>query len=525
MKTNFKLFTSVTLLLSSLSMATALELIEPTGLDQVHMIIESDKRINRKVSSSDIANAQEAVSQMNNFIKEAIIKNALANDGDISIADTKEINAYLVEHYAGKWEVLRGEEGYANVEKKSSTSIMGKNALGHVWGQIYNLGFESTQKGKRLSSRTGRRSASFTSVGYDLGQVMQADIATGSLNNPTYKALEGNTGTHLDGIVQAIMSDQGLLQRISTGDLRLGAASADAMNALIIEGIKAEGLANDGRLTAADMRTLNHYLVSNHAEVWANLHGDDENDEETGFHKVQNDGAYARMFSDNVVNTVADGIYHLGFPSNSTRRLLNEDGNKNQRYEKVAWWLEHILGEDLAKGTLNNPNYKEIEGETGTTMDQMIEHIYKDEGLLRKVSMEDIRVAAASANEMNKLIIEAIKETGIAEDYMISPEDVQALNGYLVANHAEVWATLHGDDEADEETGYHRIQNDGAIGIMNGRNHINTLADAVYHLGFKTPYKHNLVNEDGNKNASFKSLAYWLNKALASDMQKGLLQK
>jgi len=93
----------------------------------------------------------------------------------------------------------------------------------------------------------------------------------------------------------------------------------------------------------------------------------------------------------------------------------------------------------------------------------------------------------------------------------------------LVENHAERWAELHGDDEADEETGYHRIQNDGAIGIMNGKNHINNLADGVYHLGFKTPHKHRLVNEDGNKNVSFRNVAYWLNKALQNDFAKGIL--
>ena len=514
-----------TLLLSSISLSASTELIEPTGLDQIHEIIAKDKRINRKISAENIQKAQDAVREMNALIREAIFEKGLANDGDISIADSKEINDYLLENHASRWAELRGKEGYALVERKSSTTIMAKSAVRRVWGNIYNLGFETVNKDRRLTTYNGRKSAGFTSVGYDLGQVLKEDIASGSLENSNFKEVVGTTGTKLDMIVNVILTDQGLLRRISTGDLRIGAESANKMNALIVEGIKAEGLANDGTLTAADMRTLNHYLVKNHQELWAELHGDDEDNEETGYHKVQNDGAYTRMFADNVINSIADGIYHLGFETNNERRLLNEDGNKNKRFEKVAWWLDTTLKKDILAGKFNNPDYNEIVGDTGTTMDNMIKHIYSDEGLQRRVSMEDIRVASASANGMNHLIIEAMKETGIAEDGKISTDDVKALNNYLVENYADEWAELHGDDEDDSETGYHRIQNDGAIGIMNGKNHINQLADGVYHLGFKTPHKYNLVNEDGNKNVSFKSLAYWLNKALQKDLALGLLSK
>ena len=514
-----------TLLFSNISAIASEELIEPTGLDQIHAIIANDTRITRKVSAENIKKAQDAVTEMNALIKEAIFAKGLANDGVISIADSKEINDYLLENHADRWAELRGQEGYALVERKSSTTIMAKNAVRSVWGKIYNLGFETTNKDRRLTTYRGKKSSSFTSVGFNLGEVLKNDIVSGSLNNPNFQEVVGTTGTKLDMIVNVILTDKGLARKISTGDLRIGAESANRMNALIVEGIKAEGLGNDGNLTAADMRTLNRYLVENHQELWAELHGDDENDEETGYHKVQNDGAYTRMFADNVINSIADGIYHLGFETNNENRLLNEDGNKNKRFEKVAWWLDTTLKKDLLAGKFSNPQYKEVVGETGTRMDNMINYIYHDEGLLRKVSMDDIRAAAYSANEMNKLILEGIRETDIANDNTISTDDVKLLNQYLVENYANRWAELHGDDENDEETGYHRIQNDGAIGIMNGRNHINSLADGVYHLGFKTKYKHRLVNEDGNKNVSFKSLAYWLNKALQADLASGILKK
>ena len=59
------------------------------------------------------------------------------------------------------------------------------------------------------------------------------------------------------------------------------------------------------------------------------LHGDDEDGEETGFHLVQNDGAKTRLFGDeNAIDTVADGIYHLGFQD--LRHAAAERGRQRQ---------------------------------------------------------------------------------------------------------------------------------------------------------------------------------------------------
>ncbi len=230
------------------------------------------------------------------------------------------------------------------------------------------------------------------------------------------------------------------------------------------------------------------------------------------------------MFADNVINTVADGIYHLGFETKSKCRLVNEDGKNNASFEKVAWWLDSSLKSELSSGVFDNPDYQEVEGTTGTSLDYIVLYIYNEPGLLRKVSMEDIRVGARSANGMNELIVQAIKATGVASNDYISKDEVKELNVYLSTNYQGEWMALHGDDEDDEETGYHRVQNDGALGYMYNRNVINNLADSIYHLGFPTPYDKNLVNEDGKKNASFSSVAYWLNKSLQEDYREGLLK-
>lgn len=500
------------------------EIMEPSGLDQINEVIANDRLINSRVSSENIDRAKAAIETMNRLIKEAIYHEGLANDGVISISDTMEINRYLVVHHADKWADLRAD--YAVIEGRRDSHIiaMNTNAIRNLWGQIYNLGFNATNRNRNLTNAAGRRASSFTTVGYYLGTVMQNDIMSGTLNNADYQEVVGTTGTKLDMIVDVILTDTGLLRQVPTSDLRAGATSANAMNHLIMEAIKAEGLGNDGLLTTADIRTINNYLVANHLEEWAELHGDDEDGEETGYHRIQNDGATTRMYADNVMNSIADGVYHLGFETNRKNRLVNEDGNANKRFEKVAWWLDSTLKKDLEEGKFSNPEYQEVEGTTGTTFDKIIPFIYNDEGLLLSVSMEDIRAGATSANAMNELIIEAIKTTGVASDDYISIDDVKAINKYLVENYQSEWAELHGDDENGEETGYHRIQNDGARGVGYNRNIINNLADGIYHLGFETNNPNRLVNEDGNNNVSFANVAYWLNKSLQNDYAQGLLK-
>lgn len=500
------------------------EIMEPSGIAQIQEIISNDRLINSRVTSDNITLAKDAATAMNDLIKEAIVAKGLANDGLISISDTKEINLYLIENHSDKWADLRA--AYALIENRRHSHIvaMNTNAVRSVWGQVYNLGFEGTHKNRNLTTSAGKKTSSFTTVGYYLGLILKNDVASGSLNNPDYQEVEGTTGTNLDMFIDVMLTDRGLLRRVPTSDLRAGAEAADAMNHLIVKAIMAEGLGNDGVLTTADIRTINNYIVANDQAEWIEHHGDDEDGEETGYHRVQNDGATTRMFADNVMNNIADGIYHLGFTSNNGDRLLNEDGNKNQRFEKVAWWLDSILREDLEEGRLTNDEYKEVEGTTGTTFDKIVPFIYNDEGLLLKVSMEDIRAGATSANGMNAIIVESIKSTGAADDSYISIDDVKAMNEYIVANYQSEWAELHGDDEGGEETGYHRIQNDGAVGIGYNQNVINNLADGVYHLGFPTDNPNRLKNEDGNNNVSFANVAYWLNKSLTSDFTNGTFE-
>jgi hypothetical protein len=383
------------------------------------------------------------------------------------------------------------------------------------------LGFEI--QCDRLLNEDGNANASLESVAFWLDELLEADLASGALANPLVEAYAaGTSGTGLDQLVDMFNADVGLNRNVATSELKAAARAADAMNVLIVEAIQATGVANDGTLNVADVRDLNAYLRANHLAEWTELHGDDECGEETGFHLVQNDGATTRQMAENAVDAVADGIYHLGFEIQCDR-LLNEDGNANASLESVAFWLNQLLAEDLAAGSLANSAVNPYAtGTTGTGLDVLVGIIAADEGLNYRISTSEIGTGARSADAMNHLIIDAIKETGVANDGQISADDVRALNAQLLAEHADQWATLHGDDECGLETGFHLVQDDGATTELFNANAVNTVADGLYHLGF--PIRCNqFLNEDGNKNASVESVAYWLSRLLAKDLANGSL--
>jgi len=329
---------------------------------------------------------------------------------------------------------------------------------------------------------------------------------------------DGSNVIGLNKIIEIIQNDKRLNRRVDEGDIQTAIESARRMNEIIIEAIIQTGVANDKLISTADTREINDYIFHNYAEEWVELHGDDEEGEETGFHLVVNDGARTKLFGKNAINKVADSIYHLGFETHLKNRLINEDGDKNRPFRRVAEWLNALLKEDLEAGRLVNPDIQEVIGDTDTGLDQAVEIIYSDRGLQRRISTGDMRIGARSANQMSHLLLEAIEQTNAGAIGFFTKEDMKSVNHYLVENHADAWKELHGNDEDDEETGYHKVQNDGAKTKLFGKNAINRVFDSIFHLGFETPYKNRLVNEDGNKNASFKHVASWLSELLSDDL-------
>ncbi|RUM58247.1 MAG: hypothetical protein DSY60_02370 [Persephonella sp.] len=319
-------------------------------------------------------------------------------------------------------------------------------------------------------------------------------------------------GSGLDIIDTIVSKEDKLQKKVPKEDIETALNSAHEMNKIIIEAIYRTGVANDERITPADIREINKYILKNYKDEWVILHGDDEENEETGFHLIQKDGAKIKIFGKNAINKVFDGIYHLGFPIVG-KRLTNEDGNKNANIKNVALWLNKLLEEDIKNGDLYNPDVEEIKGETGTGLDKVIDIIFNDKGLQLKCSTGDLREAAKSANEMNKILIEAINAIDALEDKKITKDEIFKINRYIVENYGDVWQKLHGNDEEGKETGFHKVVKNGAKTKLFEKNAINKVFDGIYHLGFPIDKKR-LTNEDGNRNVPVKKIAEWLTKLL-----------
>jgi hypothetical protein len=228
------------------------------------------------------------------------------------------------------------------------------------------------------------------------------------------------------------------------------------MNKIIIDSIKATGIANDGEINTADARELNDYIFKNYYNKWIVLHGDDNQiispntgkkiNVETGYHLVQNDGGVTQMFGKNAINAIFDDIYHLGFAS-SKNNLKNEDGNGNAKFSSIGFYLNYLLENDLKNGSLKNGAIQEIKGTTNTGLDQIIEYLKTDVGLSQSVKTSDMLAGARYADVMNKILIEAFKKTGVTNDGNISETDIREINLFITRNYLQKWANFHGDDD------------------------------------------------------------------------------
>ncbi|MBK6998498.1 MAG: hypothetical protein IPH35_00455 [Rhodoferax sp.] len=500
-----------------------------TGLDQLVEVITKDPGLLKKVSYAEIAAGAQAADALNALVIESIRATGVANDGVLTVGDVRDMNTYLRAHHLDTWTTLHGDDangvetGFHLVQNDGAkTRLFDHNAVNTVADGLYHLGFEI--RDNRLLNEDGNPNAHLESVTEWLNSLLANDLAGDKLDNAAVNPYAmGTTGTGLDQLVDLITQDPGLNKKIATSEIYAGATAADALNALVVESIRATGVANDGILTVGDVRDMNTYLRAHHLNTWTTLHGDDEDGEETGFHLVQNDGAKTRLFDHNAVNTVADGLYHLGFEI-CDNRLLNEDGNPNAHLKSVTEWLNSLLANDLAGDKLDNAAVNPYAmGTTGTGLDQLVDLITQDSGLNKKIATSEIYAGARAADKMNAIIVAGIRATSAADGGVIEVSEVKDINRYIRANHLEEWSTLHGDDEEGVETGFHLVQKDGGETKLFDLNAINRVADGLYHMGFEINAKGRFLNEDGDSNESVTKVAQWLNLLLADDLADGAL--
>ncbi len=95
-------------------------------------------------------------------------------------------------------------------------------------------------------------------MAYWLTEFLKADLASGNLANAAVDAYaHGTTGTGLDGLISTMAEDAGLNNRIATSQITAGLKAADGMNNIIVNAIRATGVANDGTLTTSDVYDVN----------------------------------------------------------------------------------------------------------------------------------------------------------------------------------------------------------------------------------------------------------------------------
>ena len=460
-----------------------------TGLDQLVDAIHADNSLAGNNSAAEITGGASAADQLNRIIVEAALATGAAADRVFTAAEVVAMNAWIRANRLVQWTALHGDDetaeetGYHQVQNDGAdTNYRGQNLLNTVIDGVYHMGFE-IQNGAFLNE-DGNANATVEQVAGWLTQFWQ-DRAT--------------TGTGLDRAVALIQADAGLAAGTTQADIAGGQDAANGLNQLIAQGLAATNAATaDGSISVADVTALNAWIRADATRLaqFTALHGDDENGEETGYHLVQNDGANTQYFGKNLVNTVLDGIYHIGFQIQGAN-LLNEDGNANAALTDVASWLNYFYIDQSS---------------TGTGLDRIVDAIKTDAGLARNTTAADINAGAGYANSFNQLIVQAITATNAMGDGWITSEDLRAMNSWVRSDATRLaqFTALHGDDENGEETGYHLVQNDGANTNYFGKNLVNTVADGLYHFGFQIQ-GNNFLNEDGNANAALSDVGNWLN--------------
>ena len=334
--------------------------------------------------------------------------------------------------------------------------------------------------------------------------------------------ITGTTGTGLDRVIDLIANDYGLNMGLSGAAIREGAAAADAMNGLIVSAIRTLGLANDGEITVSDIYSLNGYLRASALGKFSSLYGTDTDGIETGFQRVDGDGAVTRLFGDAGVDRVLDSLYSLAFEIKDGH-LTSPRNYWGAGVDDAAHWLNTLLAPELAAGTLKNSKADpQAHGTTGTGLDLIAERLLDDIGLNHRISQKQINDASVAADGMAKLMLQAIKETGVADDNKLDPMDMVDLNHWIIVNALDKWTLLHGDDEGAFESGLHYAQGDGGRDYIYGDLSVDTVADGIYHIGFKISGDR-FENEDGNANQRISDTSDWISLLLAKDLASGSL--
>lgn len=138
--------------------------------------------------------------------------------------------------------------------------------------------------------------------------------------------------------------------------------------------------------------------------------------------------------------------------------------------------------------------------------------ISADPGLRAQTPASQITMGLAAVDILNDLLISVITATHVNDDGILSAADMATISTAVYANPADYvhFLEAHGNDNGNVVSGFHYIQNDGGSLMFRGRAFIDTVADAIYHFGFRIT-DGRYVNEDGASNETTRDVAGWLN--------------
>jgi Ca2+-binding RTX toxin-like protein len=472
-----------------------------TGLDQVISWLGRDPGLGGSTDAPSLAAGIAAANALNQLITTGLAAIGRSSTLVLTPDDLIALNAWIRSDPARLQTFINAhgddesgaETGFHRlVDNGASQLYQGKNLVNTVLDSVYHFGFQIDAAGNFLNE-DGAANASLQAVAKRLS-ALRVDVAT--------------TNTQLDRSSEAILADAGLANQNPLAQIKGGAEAANGLNQLILAGLASVAAgtgSNPNRIEVSEVLAINAWIRNDQTRFnnFLVLHGDDENGEETGYHLVQNDGANTAQFGLNLVDTVLDGIYHIGFEIGTDGRFRNEDGNANARVADVADWLNYYLGDPST---------------TGSGLDRIVDTARWDGGLAAHTSAAQIRGGLDAANALNGLILKAVTATDVNLDGWISRGDLRQLSQWIQTNSYDDFLVLHGDDEGGVETGFHLIQGDGGNVQALGKALINTVADGIYHIGFAIDGD-NFLNEDGNRNAALGDVSSWLNFYLNDRVQ------
>ncbi len=183
-----------------------------------------------------------------------------------------------------------------------------------------------------------------------------ANVNTDSSNqqNQFNSAVKNAQSDNLDSMANLAVSDPGL--NVSQEDKRVASQTLNRMNEIIREAVDYTGAAADGKFSESEVLAIGDYIRNNHAAEWSQLHGDDEDGSETGFHRIQNDGGTYNSNGTDYVDGVVDSIMHLGFEFDGNN-FLNEDGDANATLSEMTGYLNQAYFGDFRDGlTVDSPD-------------------------------------------------------------------------------------------------------------------------------------------------------------------------